>query len=141
MGPAQTARAGVHRRHELRSTARAEHLAREVQRGRLIALLHEGVDLADHAAERLGRLLAHRPAPEGIRIERNDDGSFEVLVKGEDGLPAARKVKLGEEGDEGVEVLEGLAEGEAVYQDTTPDDNSSTGGGLFNFRVRMTGGR
>lgn len=77
--------------------------------------------------------------PYGVAYEK--DGSFEVLVKGEDGLPAARKVKLGEEGDEGVEVLEGLTEGEAVYQDTTPDDNSSTGGGLFNFRVRMTGGR
>ncbi|HNV34860.1 MAG TPA: efflux RND transporter periplasmic adaptor subunit [Bacillota bacterium] len=78
--------------------------------------------------------------PYGIAYEK--DGSYEVLVKGEDGLPVARKVKLGGEGDEGVEVLEGLAEGESVYLDTTPEDSSaSTPGGLFNFRVRMTGGR
>jgi len=71
---------------------------------------------------------------------KQDGGISEVTVKGADGMPQARKVVLGEEGDEGIEVLEGLSEGEAVYR-MNPEASSTgtTGGGIFNFRARMTG--
>ena len=75
--------------------------------------------------------------PYGFATE--NEGVDEVVVKGADGRPEVRKVVLGEEGDEGLEVLEGISEGEAVYRLVDEGASTDTPGGLFNFRARMTG--
>lgn len=78
--------------------------------------------------------------PHGYTYDK--DGSSTIIAKGADGLPEERAIKLGEEGDDGVEVLEGLSEGDEVFLDTTPEDGiSATGGGLFGIRARMIGRR
>lgn len=93
-------------------------------------------DVSINAFEKAGVLAI----PHGYSYEK--DGGFWVIALDEAGKPAARKLTLGEEGDDSVEVLEGLVDGETIYQDTTPDDDEAqSGGGLFNFRARMTGGR
>jgi HlyD family secretion protein len=52
------------------------------------------------------------PAP---AVRRDDDGTAYVLIKTDnEQQPARREIVLGEEGDQGVEVVEGLAEGEEV---------------------------
>ncbi len=93
-------------------------------------------DISINAYEKAGALII----PHGYSYEK--DGSFWVIALDSSGKPVARQVVLGEEGDDSVEVLEGLADGETIYQDTTPgDEEAQTGGGLFNLRSRMTGGR
>ena len=51
--------------------------------------LRSAVERAREAQPVPDAYVVHRPAPEGIRIERNDDGSFEVL-----GRDAARAVAV-----------------------------------------------
>lgn len=84
-------------------------------------------------SERQGVLII----PYGYAYE--EGGSSYVIVAGPDGKPQARKVSLGEEGDAGIEVLDGLAEGEPVYLKTNEVEQAP--GGIFTFRARMTGGR
>lgn len=79
--------------------------------------------------------------PHGYAYDKG--GSTTVIVKGSDGRPEERAIKLGEEGDDGVEVLEGLSEGDEVFLDTTPEDgiNSQGGSGFLGIRARMIGRR
>ncbi len=94
-------------------------------------------DVSIKAYEKPGVLLI----PHGYAYDK--DGSDTIIVKGADGRPEERAVKLGEEGDDGVEVLEGLIEGDEVFLDTTPEDgiNPAGGTGLFGIRARMIGRR
>ena len=94
-------------------------------------------DVSIKAYDKPGVLLI----PHGYAYDK--DGSRTIIVKGADGRPEERAVRLGEEGDDGVEVLEGLSEGEEVFLDTTPEDgiNPAGGGGLFGIRARMIGRR
>ncbi len=94
-------------------------------------------DVSIKAYEKAGVLLI----PHGFAYDK--DGSLTIIIKGADGLPEERVIKLGEEGDDGVEVIEGLSEADEVFLDTTPEDgiNPAGGGGLFGIRSRMIGSR
>jgi len=64
-----------------------------------------------------------------IEAVEERDGEYLVFVRGEDGKPQPKKVKIGLRTESQVEVVEGLQEGEEVLLGVTRTVSSGTSGG------------
>ena len=64
-----------------------------------------------------------------VEAVEEKDGEYLVFVKGEDGKPHPRKVKIGLQNESQVEIVEGLQEGEEVLLGTPEMLDSGTGRG------------